>query len=208
MGCGSLTWRRWLLTILSFAAVCTPAHIAACGGATAKRLEGALGRDPQGPRWGPRVIDLDILSFDGLCVTDTEHDLIVPHPRFHERRFALPLIVSSVFFLLLGISFAYYFVLPNAIDFLQNFNDDNFDILLQARDYYKFSIMVLMVMGILFGASIAVFALAESYPIALVMLLHRVAGRRLLGLVPRPVRDLARAFGRRTSEGAYQGICW
>jgi 2-amino-4-hydroxy-6-hydroxymethyldihydropteridine diphosphokinase len=54
-----------------------------------KRLELALGRDPQGRRWGPRVIDLDILSFDGLCVTDTEHDLIVPHPRFHERRFAL-----------------------------------------------------------------------------------------------------------------------
>ncbi len=54
-----------------------------------KRLELALGRDPQGRRWGPRVIDLDILSFDGLCVTDTEHDLIVPHPRLHERRFAL-----------------------------------------------------------------------------------------------------------------------
>ena len=54
-----------------------------------KRLEMALGRDPQGRRWGPRAIDLDILSFDGLCVSDTEHDLIVPHPRFHERRFAL-----------------------------------------------------------------------------------------------------------------------
>jgi 2-amino-4-hydroxy-6-hydroxymethyldihydropteridine diphosphokinase len=54
-----------------------------------KRLEMALGRDPQGRRWGPRAIDLDILAFDGLCVTDTEHDLIVPHPRFHERRFAL-----------------------------------------------------------------------------------------------------------------------
>ena len=54
-----------------------------------KRLELALGRDPQGRRWGPRVIDLDILSFDGRCVTDPEHDLIVPHPRFHERRFAL-----------------------------------------------------------------------------------------------------------------------
>jgi 2-amino-4-hydroxy-6-hydroxymethyldihydropteridine diphosphokinase len=54
-----------------------------------KRLELSLGRDPTGRRWGPRVIDLDILSFDGLCVTDTEHDLIVPHPRFHERRFAL-----------------------------------------------------------------------------------------------------------------------
>ena len=54
-----------------------------------KRLELALGRDPQGRRWGPRVMDLDILAFDGRCVTDTEHDLIVPHPRLHERRFAL-----------------------------------------------------------------------------------------------------------------------
>ena len=54
-----------------------------------KRLELSLGRDPQGRRWGPRVIDLDILAFDGLCVTDPEHDLIVPHPRFHERRFVL-----------------------------------------------------------------------------------------------------------------------
>jgi 2-amino-4-hydroxy-6-hydroxymethyldihydropteridine diphosphokinase len=54
-----------------------------------KRLEQALGRDLSAPRWSPRPIDLDILSFDGLCVTDTDIDLIVPHPRFHERRFAL-----------------------------------------------------------------------------------------------------------------------
>jgi 2-amino-4-hydroxy-6-hydroxymethyldihydropteridine diphosphokinase len=54
-----------------------------------KRLELSLGRDPQGRRWGPRTIDLDILAFDGRCVADTEHDLVVPHPRFHERRFAL-----------------------------------------------------------------------------------------------------------------------
>jgi 2-amino-4-hydroxy-6-hydroxymethyldihydropteridine diphosphokinase len=54
-----------------------------------KRLELVLGRDPNGRRWGPRVIDLDILAFDGRCVTDPDLDLIVPHPRFHERRFAL-----------------------------------------------------------------------------------------------------------------------
>ena len=54
-----------------------------------KRLELVLGRDPNSRRWGPRLIDLDILSFDGRCVADTERDLIVPHPRFHERRFAL-----------------------------------------------------------------------------------------------------------------------
>ena len=54
-----------------------------------KRLEVALGRDAQGMRHGPRTLDLDILSFDGRCVEDLELDLIVPHPRLHERRFAL-----------------------------------------------------------------------------------------------------------------------
>ena len=56
---------------------------------TLKRLEGALGRDPHGTRFGPRTIDLDILSLDGRCVEDADLPLIVPHPRLHERRFAL-----------------------------------------------------------------------------------------------------------------------
>jgi 2-amino-4-hydroxy-6-hydroxymethyldihydropteridine diphosphokinase len=54
-----------------------------------KRMELTLGRDPQGTRFGPRLIDLDILAFDGRCVADAEVDLVVPHPRLVERRFAL-----------------------------------------------------------------------------------------------------------------------
>lgn len=54
-----------------------------------KRTELALGREPNGRRRGPRVLDLDILSFDGRCVAEPEIDLIVPHPRLQERRFAL-----------------------------------------------------------------------------------------------------------------------
>ena len=54
-----------------------------------KRLESTLGRDPDGVRFGPRLIDLDILSFDGHCVEDAELELIVPPPRLVERRFAL-----------------------------------------------------------------------------------------------------------------------
>jgi 2-amino-4-hydroxy-6-hydroxymethyldihydropteridine diphosphokinase len=56
---------------------------------TLKRLELTLGRDPQGVRFGPRAIDLDILVLDGRCVDDPELDLVVPHPRLAERRFAL-----------------------------------------------------------------------------------------------------------------------
>lgn len=54
-----------------------------------KRLELTIGRDPQGVRFGPRLIDLDILAFDGRCIADAELDLVVPHPRLVERRFAL-----------------------------------------------------------------------------------------------------------------------
>ena len=56
---------------------------------TLKRLELTLGRDPQGVRFGPRVIDLDILAMEGRCVDDPELDLVIPHPRLAERRFAL-----------------------------------------------------------------------------------------------------------------------
>ena len=54
-----------------------------------KAIEMRLGRDPDGRRWGPRVIDLDILAFDGRCVEDANMGLIVPHPRLPQRRFVL-----------------------------------------------------------------------------------------------------------------------
>jgi 2-amino-4-hydroxy-6-hydroxymethyldihydropteridine diphosphokinase len=51
-------------------------------------VERELGRARQeGERWGPRTIDLDLLLY-GDEVVD-EPGLTVPHPRLHERRFAL-----------------------------------------------------------------------------------------------------------------------
>jgi 2-amino-4-hydroxy-6-hydroxymethyldihydropteridine diphosphokinase len=51
-----------------------------------KRLETRLGRTP-GERWGPRVIDLDVLTYGDQRVD--EPDLQIPHPRLYERAFAL-----------------------------------------------------------------------------------------------------------------------
>jgi 2-amino-4-hydroxy-6-hydroxymethyldihydropteridine diphosphokinase len=51
-------------------------------------IERRLGRvRGEGPRFGPRTIDLDLLLY-GDEVID-EPGLVVPHPRLHERRFAL-----------------------------------------------------------------------------------------------------------------------
>ena len=86
---------------------------------------------------------------------------ILPAFSPREREVALPLMAMVPFLFVAGVVFAYYLVLPNAINFLQNFNDDNYDILLQARDFYKFSIMVLMVMGILFQVPIGILAVTR-----------------------------------------------
>jgi 2-amino-4-hydroxy-6-hydroxymethyldihydropteridine diphosphokinase len=50
-------------------------------------VERGLGRTRDGPRWGPRTIDLDLLVY-GDEVID-EPGLTVPHPRLHERSFVL-----------------------------------------------------------------------------------------------------------------------
>jgi len=38
-------------------------------------------------RWGPRTIDVDIILFDDVQMTDEK--LTIPHPRMHERAFVL-----------------------------------------------------------------------------------------------------------------------
>ena len=52
-----------------------------------KEIEHIAGRDAGGQRWGPRVIDLDLLVY-GATVVDDE-DLKVPHPGIAERNFVL-----------------------------------------------------------------------------------------------------------------------
>jgi len=51
-------------------------------------IERRMGRDrSQGPRWGPRVIDLDLILYGEEVIQ--EEGLTVPHPRMHERMFVL-----------------------------------------------------------------------------------------------------------------------
>ena len=51
-----------------------------------RRIEQQLGRR-RVERWGPRTIDLDLLLYDQQVID--EHDLVVPHPRMHQRRFVM-----------------------------------------------------------------------------------------------------------------------
>ncbi len=51
-----------------------------------KELEARLGRAPSF-RWGPRLIDIDILFYGDLILNTPS--LVIPHPRLHERAFVL-----------------------------------------------------------------------------------------------------------------------
>ena len=50
-------------------------------------IEADLGRLRDGPRWGPRTLDLDLLVYEDLIVDPPK--LPLPHPRLHERAFVL-----------------------------------------------------------------------------------------------------------------------
>jgi sec-independent protein translocase protein TatC len=79
-----------------------------------------------------------------------------------ERRVAIPLMALVPVLFLAGVAFGYFVVLQRAIAFLQNFNDENFDILVQARDYYRFVVLFLGGIGLLFQIPVGVIAVTRT----------------------------------------------
>lgn len=76
-----------------------------------------------------------------------------------ERRLALPLMLLAPLLFVGGVAFGYFLVLPPAISFLQNFNDESFDVLLQAKDYYRFSVLGMLSTGLVFQLPVGLLTL-------------------------------------------------
>ncbi|MDD2389970.1 MAG: 2-amino-4-hydroxy-6-hydroxymethyldihydropteridine diphosphokinase [Desulfobacterales bacterium] len=52
-----------------------------------KDIERDAGRRVAAIRFGPRILDMDIILFEDMVINTS--DLVVPHPRMHKRRFVL-----------------------------------------------------------------------------------------------------------------------
>jgi sec-independent protein translocase protein TatC len=78
-----------------------------------------------------------------------------------ERRLALPLLLLVPVLFIAGVVFSYFFVLPPAIHFLLNFNDDQFNVQVRARDYYGFVTMTLLAMGVVFQIPMGILAITR-----------------------------------------------
>lgn len=73
-----------------------------------------------------------------------------------EKRYVLPFLLSSTVLFVLGGMFAYYIVLPPALDFLLNQFGKEFQAMITAMDYFDFELLIILGMGAVFQLPVLV----------------------------------------------------
>ena len=114
----------------------------------------------------PFMQTLKVSAYAGLLISlplilFQVYAFVLPAFSPREKQIALPAMLAVPFLFIGGVVFGYYTVVPRAIYFLQNFNTDAFDVLVQAQPYYKFVLMLLIAMGLLFQIPIGIIAITR-----------------------------------------------
>jgi sec-independent protein translocase protein TatC len=86
---------------------------------------------------------------------------VLPALTPREKRVVLPFLLMVPVLFIAGVVFAYFVVFPAAVNFLLNFNTDDFNVQVRARDYYSFFAITLGAVGILFQIPIGVLAITR-----------------------------------------------
>lgn len=79
-----------------------------------------------------------------------------------QQRIATPLMLAIPFLFIAGVTFGYFVVLPAAVRFFQNFNSSEFNVLVQANQYYHFAAITLLAMGLVFQVPVGVLAATRA----------------------------------------------
>jgi sec-independent protein translocase protein TatC len=86
---------------------------------------------------------------------------ILPALTTREKRVIVPFLMGVPLLFVAGVVFGYFVVLPAATKFLLNFNQNQFNIQIRARDYYSFFTLTLGVMGLIFQMPIGILAITR-----------------------------------------------
>lgn len=78
-----------------------------------------------------------------------------------ERRVITPMLLVVPLLFIAGVVFAYFVVMPAATKFLLNFNDDQFNVQVRARDYYGFFVTTLLAVGLIFQMPVGILAVTR-----------------------------------------------
>ena len=78
-----------------------------------------------------------------------------------QQRTILPLLLLIPALFVAGVAFGYFVVLPAATGFLLNFNDSQFNVQVQAKDYYSFFAQTLLACGVVFQVPVGILAVTR-----------------------------------------------
>jgi sec-independent protein translocase protein TatC len=90
------------------------------------------------------------------------YGFFIPALALERRRQMLPIVFAIPGLFVAGVAFGYLVVLPAALHFFQNFNSDQFNVLVQASQYYKFAATALLAMGLLFQVPVGIIAVTRA----------------------------------------------
>jgi sec-independent protein translocase protein TatC len=89
------------------------------------------------------------------------YGFILPALSPQERRVARPLLTAVPFLFVTGVAFGYFVALPAATRFFVNFNSSEFNIIVQASQYYKFAATILLALGVVFQVPVVILGAAR-----------------------------------------------
>jgi sec-independent protein translocase protein TatC len=101
------------------------------------------------------ILSLPILLYE-------MYGFLLPAFSPEQRRVTTSLMLAIPFLFVAGVLFGYFIVLPAAVRFFQNFNSGQFNVLVQASQYYHFAAVVLLAMGLVFQVPVAVLAATRA----------------------------------------------
>ena len=86
---------------------------------------------------------------------------ILPAFSKQQQRMIVPMLAMIPILFIAGVAFGYFLVLPAAAKFLLNFNDSQFNVQVQAKQYYSFFTMTVLATGIVFQVPVGILAVTR-----------------------------------------------
>jgi sec-independent protein translocase protein TatC len=104
--------------------------------------------------YGALILSMPVLLYQAYAY-------VLPAFSDSERRTILPILLLFPLLFLAGLAFAYFAVMPAAVNFLLNFNDSQFNVQVRARDYYSFFSTTMLAGGLIFQLPLAILAVTR-----------------------------------------------
>ncbi|HTA11942.1 MAG TPA: twin-arginine translocase subunit TatC [Solirubrobacteraceae bacterium] len=111
------------------------------------------------------ILSLPVLLYEA-------YGFLLPAFSPEQQRVATPLMLAIPFLFTAGVVFGYFVVLPAAVRFFQNFNSEQFNVLVQASQYYHFAAVILLAMGLVFQVPVGILAATRAGVVTTKQLRH------------------------------------